>query len=92
MSAAIGETNCPKWCTNHDTRTGTHESAVLASTEHGAQITVGEWRDESGEANVHASMWTPGGDASFDTADEMRQTAAALLVAADRLGEIEGRR
>lgn len=92
MSAAIGEKNCPKWCTNHDSHTDTHESSAVARTEHGAFITLGEWRDETGKISALARMWTPGGDASFDMSDEMRQTAAALLVAADRLDEIKAQR
>lgn len=82
-------TTCPAWCTHHDERTDTHESSAVARTEHGAFITLGEWEDDDGKVRVLARMWSPGGDASFDSSDEMRQTADALLAAAARLDEIE---
>lgn len=81
-------TKCPAWCTDHDERTDTHESSAVARTEHGAIITLGEWRDDDGKVSGLARMWSPGGDATFDTSDEMRQTASALLAAADRWDEI----
>lgn len=81
-------TACPDWCTDHDERTDTHESSVIARAEYGAVITLGEWRDDDGKVRGLARMWSPGGDVSFDSCDEMRQTAAALLVTADRWDEI----
>lgn len=90
MSAALVARTCPVWCTDHSQHSDMHRTGAVATTEHGVSIHLAQWADDDDPPRLYACMWTPGGDALFDSPNEMRAAAAAMLTAADEFERIAG--